>query len=697
MTRSTSIPAALLAIAMISACGGGGGGGGSGPVVDPPATGGPPRLELVAGAFGGVGSNDGDARFARMFQPHGVTVDAAGRIFIADTDNRTIRVLSGGQVSTVAGEAGTPGFADGSASAARFNNPEDVVVDPAGNLFVADTLNHSIRRIAPDGVVTTLAGNGTAGYADGAGSLARFDRPRGIARNAQGTLFVADERNHVVRAISPSGVVSTVAGQAGTSAFADGAANAARFSFPGDVAVDAQGAVLVADSGNYVLRRIANGAVTTVAGVAGSRGTADGASAQARFSALGGVAADAAGNAFVTDAHRVRRVDAGGMVTTIAGPLDSTGITGRRDGAGTAALFDSPRGLAVAADGVVVADTGNDTVRRMTFSGQVTTLVGDFAGERFSSLAFGARDGQGRIVVSDRLALRAVGADGSVTTIASHPFPEGLETAQLEGVAVETSGAVLAVDLHCALRFGPGAGLPRACAGAITRVAADGTFGLVAGSTAQSGATDGIGANARFQEPNGIAVTAAGVIYVADSARDTIRRIALDGSVTTLAGSDDSCPLFGPRPAMADGAGVAARFCGPTGVAVDPAGNVYVADSGYAAIRKISATGVVSTLAGGGGSSCSTSGDGVGAPARFCALHGIAVDSAGVVYVTDRDRVRRISAAGEVTTIAGVAGSPGFAPGPLPGRLTNLVDVVVSGPDLYIVMTTAVAVIRNRP
>lgn len=695
MTRSSSIPAALLAITMLGACGGGGGGSGSAP---PPATGGPPRLELVAGALGGVGSNDGDARFARMFRPHGVTVDATGRIFIADTDNRTIRLLSSGQVSTVAGEAGTPGFADGTASAARFNNPEDVVVDPAGNLFVADTLNHAIRRIAPDGVVTTVAGNGVPGYADGAGTLARFDRPRGIARNVQGTLFVADERNHVIRAITPSGVVTTVAGQAGTSGFADGPATAARFSSPGDVAVDAQGAVLVADTGNHVLRRIANGAVTTVAGVAGTPGTADGAGAQARFSGLGGVAIDAAGNAFVTDAHRVRRVDAGGTVSTVAGPLNSTGITGRADGSGTAALFNSPRGLAVAADGVVVADTGNDTVRRVTFSGQVTTLVGDFAGERFSSLAFGARDGQGRIVVSDRLALRAVGEDGSVTTIASHPFPEGLETAQLEGVAVETSGAVLTVDLHCALRFGPGAGLPRACAGAVARVAADGSLGLVAGSTSQSGNADGIGANARFQEPSGMAVSAAGIVYVADSARDTIRRIAPDGSVTTLAGSDDSCTLFGDRPPMADGAGAAARFCVPTGVAVDAVGNVYVADSGYAAIRKISTTGVVSTLAGGGGASCSGGpGDGTGAAARFCALHGIAVDPAGVVYVTDRDRVRRISAAGEVTTIAGVAGSPGFVPGPLPGRLTDLRDVIVSGSDLYIVMSTAVAVIRNRP
>ena len=681
---------------LLAACGGGGGGGSSGDPA-PPVSGGPPRLELLAGAIGGIGSNDGEARFARAYRPQGVAVDPTGRIFIADTDNRTIRLLAGGQVTTVAGIAGVPGFVDGPAASARFNNPEDLAVDPAGNVYVADTLNHSIRRITPDGVVSTFAGNGTAGYTDGPGAAARFDRPRGIARDEQGTLFVADERNHVIRAISSAGVVSTVAGLAGTSGFADGAGGAARFTLPVDVAVDAQGRVWVADAGNQVLRRIAAGVVTTVAGSPGSGGTADGAAGLARFYALGGVTVDGAGNAFVTDAHRVRRVDSAGTVTTLAGRLDSTGISGRRDGAGSEAEFNSPRGLAMAAEGVIVADTGNDTVRRVTFAGAVSALVGDFAGARFSNLRSGVADGQERLLVTDGLILRQVDANGDISTVATYPLPDGLENARLFGIAMDGSGSPAVVVRRCAIRFGPGAGLPAACTGSISRVAG-GSFMVLAGSETQAGGQDGIGTNARFEQPDGIAAGAAGVLFVADTARDTIRRIASDGSVTTLAGRDDSCPLFGARPALSDGAAAGATFCGPNDVAVDGAGNVYVADAGYRAIRKITPAGIVSTLAGGSGDNCTEgSGVGLGAAARFCSVRGLAVDPAGVVYVADGNTVRRISPAGEVTTIAGAARDSGFVTGALPGRLTDVMDVVLSGSDLYVILPTAVAVIRNRP
>jgi hypothetical protein len=312
-------------------------------------------------------------------------------------------------------------------------------------------------------------------------------------------------------------------------------------------------------------------------------------------------------------------------------------------------------------------------------------------------LRSGAADSQGRLLVTDGLALKQVDTGGGVSTVATYPQPVGLTNARLLGVALDGSGTPAVVVQLCNIRFGPGAGLPAACTGTISR-AIDGGFVVFAGSETQAGGQDGIGTNAHFEQPDGIAAGAGGVLFVADTARDTIRRIASDGSVTTLAGRDDSCPLFGPPPAISDGVGAAATFCGPTDVAVDGAGTVYVADSSHRAIRKITPAGIVSTLAGGAGNNCiEGSGDGFGAAARFCAVRGIAADAAGVVYVADGNTVRRISAAGEVTTIAGAARDSGFAIGALPGRLTDVLDVVISGNDLYVILPSAVAVIRNRP
>jgi len=261
------------------------------------------------------GSTDGTGSAARFNQPQGVGVDSAGNVYVADSGNHTLRkVTAAGVVTTLAGLAGNSGSMDGLASLARFNNPWGAAVDSAGNVCVADTGNNTIRNVTPWGLVTTLAGlAGSPGSTDGLGGLARFNQPSGLALDKAGTLYVADTWNHTIRKVTPAGVVTTLAGSAGAPGSADGTGSDARFNFPSGVAVDSANNVYVADDHNFTLRRVTPaGVVTTLAGLAGSSGSADGTGSVARFGQSlslgsqfscgpGSVAVDSAGNLYLAD------------------------------------------------------------------------------------------------------------------------------------------------------------------------------------------------------------------------------------------------------------------------------------------------------------------------------------------------------------------------------------------------------------
>ena len=223
--------------------------------------------------------------------------------------------------TTLAGIA--PGSADGTGRAARFDHPSGVAVDSAGYVYVADTENNTIRRITPSGVVSTFAGlAGSRGSADGAGNIARFAGPSGVAVDSAGNVYVADRENHTIRKITPSGVVSTLAGLAGSFGSNDGTGSAARFSFPTGVAVDSAGNVYVADYGNDTIRKITPSAVvSTLAGLAGNPGSVDGTGSAARFFQPCGVAVDSAGNVYVADTFNstIRKITPAGVVSTLAG------------------------------------------------------------------------------------------------------------------------------------------------------------------------------------------------------------------------------------------------------------------------------------------------------------------------------------------------------------------------------------------
>ena len=612
-------------------------------------------VTTLAGTAGSSGSADGTGAAARFWNPEGVAVDGSGNVFVADSWNNTIRKITpSGVVTTLAGGANqTCGSADGTGAAASFCIPTGVAVDGTGNIFVADSYNNTIRKITASGVVTTLAGTaGSHGSVDGTGAAASFSMsfdpaqnsflagtPSGVAVDGAGNVFVADWGNNNIRKITPRGVVTTLAGSADQSpGSADGTGAAASFNWPEGVAVDGSGNVFVADSRNNTIRRITPaGVVTTLAGTAGSWGSADGTGAAARFNGPSGVAVDGAGNVFVADSdNTIRKITPTRAVTTFAGTADSTGSS---DGTGATARFSSPSGVAVDGAGdVFVADSDNNTIRKITPTRAVTT----FAGTADST---GSSDGTG------------------ATARFSSP----------SGVAVDGAGNVFVADSgNNTIRKITPAGMVTTLAGA-----------------ASSGSADGTGAAARFNSPESVAVDGAGNVFVADWGNSTIRKITPSGVVTTFAGTAGS---YG----SADGTGAAASFSFPTGVAVDGSGNLFVADLGNSTIRKITPAGVVTTLAGTAGSSGSA--DGTGAAARFNGPHGVAVDGSGDVFVADtgNNAIRKISTSGVVTTIVGVAAqvSAGNLPGPLPASILSPSGVAIdaSTGKLYITLPDAVMV-----
>ena len=618
-------------------------------------------LELFAGNVDGPGWMDGTGSAARFNQPQGVVADGAGNLYISDSANQTIRKLTqAGIVTTLAGSVGQLASWDGTPGGFRY--PAGLAVDASGNLYVADRGNSSIRKVTPSGVVSTLAGtSGASGSANGAGAVARFAGPSSLALTAAGDLIVADTNNHLLRKVTAAGVVTTLAGSAGLGGTADGNGSAARFTYPEGVVVHPNGNIYVTDRGNQTLRQVTPaGVVTTLAGSPGLSGTADGTGSAARFFNPRRVAVDGAGDLWISDGSQtLRKVTTGGTVTTMAGAASAYGWV---DGPAASARFNGLVGLAFVPSGrLAIADEFNHAVRLLdltqglsTFAGappQAGNTDGSATSARFSGPQGVTMDGNGNAYVADpgNNSIRKITPAGQTTTLAG---TTGL--AAPTGLALDAAGNLFVTDMtnHTLLQITP--------AGVMS------TFAGLAGS---AGSTDGTGAAARFNSPNMVALDASGNLYLTDSGNHTIRKITPGGVVTTLAGLAGAAGL-------ADGHGTAARFNIPTGIAVDGGGNLFVGDLNNNKIRKITLAGDVTTLA----------------LSTFLNWpRGLAFDPAGnlLVAADQGQAVYRIdTTTGTATLLLGTPDLEGASPGLFPAGLSRPMGLAFT-PQGDLLITTA--------
>jgi sugar lactone lactonase YvrE len=550
-------------------------------------------VSTYIGEPGEYGHQDGVRREARVGYPMGLVYDGKGIIYMAETEHGTVRQIHpGGVVTTFVGRPFHHGTLDGILSSARLNAPAGMAVDEFGNIFVADAEHHVIRKISPHGTVSTLAGKaGEMGHVNGTGSEARFAHPLGVALDSNGNLIVSDGMSQTIRRVTPEGVVTTVAGFPWLPGSLDGHASIARFHGPAGVAVDADDNIYVADHYNHVIRRITPfGAVSTFAGAFGISGGDDGQGAEARFTLPLDVLLDNDGN-LVVSSYAVRRITMDGVVTTIAGSEFGLGPDGKRSGA----RFGSTLEMATDQDGnVYVSDTEYHTIRKVSPSGEVTTIAGAHGQE-------GHRDGPAHQALFH--------------------WPIGLD--------VDRHGNIYVAD------FGNHV---------IRKISAAGEVTTIAGDPGVSGMFDNYITGqfpTIFSTPQYVAVDHHGNVFVTSQWQHSVRKIRPDGRVRTVAGVYNS---FGAD----DGDASLARFSSPAGLAVDAQGNVYVADTGNNAVRRISTSGWVSTYAGRLGEPGSV--DGVGWDARFGYLTGLSIDDSGNLYVLDGD-VRVVDRSRRVTTM----------------------------------------------
>ena len=559
-------------------------------------------LTLAAGnGTAGFSGDNGPATSAQLNNPTGVAVDSAGNLYIADSGNNRIRKVANGVIATVAGN-GTQDFGgdNGPATNAQLNLPAGVAVDSAGNLYVADWGNNRVRKVS-NGVIATVAGNGFKGFVgdNGPATSAVLDQPYSIAVDSAGNLYIADSTNHRIRKVS-NGVITTVAGN-GTFGFSgdNGPAAMAWLYNPDGVAVDSAGDLYIADTSNYRIRKVSNGVITTVAGNGTMGFSGDtGPATSAELYTPGAVAVDAAGNLYIADpgTQRIRKV-ANGVITTVAG--NGTSTFSGDNGPATSAQLEFLFGVAVDSAGALYfADSQyNDRVRKVS-NGVITTVAGNGA-------------------------LGLSGDNGPAINA---------QLGQPEGVAVDSAGNLYIADLlNNRVR--------KVSNGVVTTVAGNGTY---YGTSGFSG-DDGPAISAQLNRPYGVAVDSAGDLYIADTGNHRIRKVS-DGVITTVAGNG-TAGFSGDN-----GAATSAQLNFPEGVAVDSAGNLYIADRGNNRIRKVT-NGVITTVAGNG--TFGFSGDnGPATSAELILPSALAVDSAGNLYIVDWVRIRKVTN-DVITTIAG--------------------------------------------
>ena len=588
-------------------------------------------------AYGGDG---GAATNASLGYPGGMAFDAFGNLYITDDYNNRIReVDTKGNITTFAGNGVAAYGGDGGAATnASLGYPGGVAIDAFGNLYIADYNNNRIRRVDTNGIITTVAGNGTQTYSGdgGAATNASLYYPRSVAFDTGGNLFIADQNNLHIRKVDTNGIITTVAGNGSYGYLGDGgAATNASIGYPGGVAFDAFGNLYIADYNNNRIRRVdTNGIITTVVGKGSIGYSGDGGAAtNASLYLPYGVTFDDTGNLFIAEIgnSRIRKVATNGIITTVAGIGPYTGD----GGAATNASIGSPTSMAFDAfDNLFIADFAS-RIRKVDTNGIITTVAGNgiptFAGDggaATNASLYGpagvAFDASGNLYIDDEYnnRIRKVGTNGIVTTVLG---AGGF--ANPSRVALDTAGNLYVSDSGANRIFKVGSN------GIKTKFAGNGSYGF-------SG-DGGAATNAGIYYPIGLSFDASGNLLIADWQNSRIRKVDANGIITTVAGNG-SFSYSGDG-----GAATNASLNGPQGVASDASGNICIADEYNNRIRRVDTNGIITTVAGNG--SGTYAGD--GSTATNASLRqpvGVAFDTAGNLFIADlnNNRIREVHSAG---------------------------------------------------
>ena len=629
-------------------------------------------ITTIAG--GAPPSTPAAASASSIGQPRRVTVDSAGNVYFS-ASHAVFKMTAGGTMTLVAGNsrAGYSGD-NGPAVNAQLNTPQGLALDQQGNLYIADSANNRVRMVTPAGIIGTFAGTGATSLGGGPGQYndggpatnGLLRNPMGVAVDSAGNVWIADTGDNSIREVTTDGFINTIVGDSYPGFLGDGGSPAsAELHTPTDICFDTKGNLYIADSFNAVIREVSAGVISTIAGTTAVGYAGDGDLAtKAALLAPFSVAVDASGNVFIVENgdSRIREVDAAKMnINTVVGN-GYDGFAGDGSSA-TKAQLNYPTGIALDSSGnMYIADFLNLRIRKVA-SGNISTVAGNgvlsFSGDGGQALSAQMNAPQG--VVSDRAGnfyvsdtgnnvVRQVAKNGVITTIAGNGTAgsngdgsagTGAQLNSPAGLALDSSGNLYISDsLNAKVR-------KVSSSGAITTVAGNGTPGF--------GGDGASAASAQLNTPLGLAVDASGNLYIADFSNNRIRMVSPSGTISTVAGSGNSGYSGDGGPA------VNAQLNTPTGVAIDAAGNLYIADAGNYVIRKVSTGGTISTIAGNGTAGYSGDG-GIAVNAQLINPRAIAVDAVGNILIADGSTLIRqvIFPTGNIQTVAG-NGSRGYS------------------------------------
>src|SRR5579875_649189 len=633
---------------------------------------GQPQYTITTIAGGAPPATPAVATGISVGQPRRVMVDSAGNLYFS-SQNSVFKASAGGTLTLVAGNSRAGYSGDGGpATQAQLNAPAGLALDAGGDLFIADAGNNVIREVTPNGIIQTVAGNGTAGYSGDGGpaTQAQLYTPSGIAVDSSGNLYIADTANNVIREVTTDGNIQTVAGDGyanywgdanqdcptGSTTHCSGDPLQAELHGPEDLTIGPNGALYIADTVNAYIRVLTGGAISFVAGSGTVGFSGDGGPANQATTADGSgvalydpqaIAFDSAGNYYIADTgnNRIRKVNTKGIISTVAGN-GTPGFAGD-GGPATSAELNQPTGVFADSQGnLYIADNLNNRIRKVSSSGTISTVAGNgivsYSGDGGPATAAqlnaprgAASNAKGTLFISD--------SQNSVVRLVNGVGISSIGQGSLvmpRGVATDSAGNAYVAD---------------SLANVVWKIGTDGSVTKFAGSGDAGFAGDGgPAASAQLNAPTAVAVDPAGNVFIDDFTNLRIREVTTAGIINTVAGN-------GSQGYSGDGGpAVNASFNLAQGIAVDSFGNLYIADTGNNVIRKVNTSGVISTIAGTG--SFGHSGD--GGPALSAQLTGppaVAADSSGNVFLIDGTGwIRQISPDGSINTIAG-NGSLGYS------------------------------------